>query len=181
MSDVVENISEQQKSAPSIEAAQPTEVVSEEISNNVEAAKEAVPAAIGNASVATLETAEEPLPKPIAEESSSTSPKVDNKKTPVSIIYECMHMYVKTNIGRFVVCVLNNDGSGVQLTRLRDKAYLVNLILYSSFCLVVILVFCHIFILMIKTQTNIKRKKKNKTTNMMKQKEESVITLPTST
>lgn len=147
MSDVVENISEQQKSAPSIEAAQPTEDLSEEISNNVvEAAKEAVPAAIGNASVATLETAEESLPKPIAEESSSTSPKVDNKKTPVSIIYECMHMYVKTNIGEFVVCVLNNDGSGVQLTRLRDKAYLVNLILYSSFCLVVILVFCYIFL-----------------------------------
>ncbi|TMW52709.1 hypothetical protein DOY81_002232 [Sarcophaga bullata] len=82
MSDVVENISEQQNSAPSIKAAQPTEVVSEEISNNVVAAKEAVPAAIENVSIATLETAEESLSKPIAEGSSSTSPKVDNKKTP---------------------------------------------------------------------------------------------------
>lgn len=97
MSDVFENISEQhQNSAPSIEAAQSTEVANEEISSNVEAAKEAVPAVIENASVATPETVEESLSKSTAGESPSTSPKVDNKKTPVSIInYERMHMYIK--------------------------------------------------------------------------------------
>ena len=67
MSEVVENVSEQQNSAPSNEAAQPTEVV-EEITNNVDEAvvAKAATAVIENA-VDTTKDADESSPKPAAD------------------------------------------------------------------------------------------------------------------
>lgn len=159
MSEVVENVSEQQNSAPSNEAAQPTEVV-EEITNNVDEAVVAKAATADNdvdttkdadesspkpaAEVSTSPkvedkpvveeetpsklTVEEETSKPAAEEETSTSPKVDNKKTPVSTYSVFVFKYTMTRV--------------VQLTRLRDKAYLV---LFEFLVLVVCVKSCYLF------------------------------------
>lgn len=81
MSEIIENVNEQNSAQNNEEAALPTDAVVDVTPNNVDAAVKAVPEAVEATSTAIVENADDSGSKDVVGKA-STSPKVD-KKTPV--------------------------------------------------------------------------------------------------